>query len=98
MSQRRYLKPSWLVSRVVNPLLMRSGAVPTLKVRGRKTGNWRSVPVNILELDGKRPPEPAIAGLVCSEQHKSFLYARKSTDAEFLESRILIYISVYPLE
>ncbi len=54
MPQRRYLKPSWLISRVANPLLMRLGAVPTLQVRGRKTGHWRSVPVNILELDGER--------------------------------------------
>ena len=54
MPQRRYLEPSWLVSRVVNPLLMRMGAVPTLWLRGRKTGHWRSVPVNVLELDGER--------------------------------------------
>ena len=54
MSPRRYLKPTWLISRVVNPLLMRLGAVPTLRVRGRKTGHWRSVPVNVLELDGER--------------------------------------------
>ncbi len=54
MPQRRYLKPSWLISRVANPLLMRFGIVPTLKVRGRKTGHWRSVPVNVLELDGQR--------------------------------------------
>ena len=54
MLQRRYLKPSWLINRVVNPLLMRFGAVPTLLVRGRKTGRWRSVPVNVLELDGER--------------------------------------------
>ena len=43
-----------MISRVVNPLLMRLGAVPTLRVRGRKTGHWRSVPVNVLELDGER--------------------------------------------
>ena len=54
MPQRRYLEPSWLISRVVNPLLMRLGAVPTLRVQGRKTGLWRSVPVNVLELDGER--------------------------------------------
>jgi len=52
--RRRYLKPSWLISRVANPLLMRLGAVPALRVRGRKTGLWRSVPVNVLELDGER--------------------------------------------
>ena len=54
MPQRHYLKPSWLFSRVVNPLLMRLGVVPTLRVRGRKTRRWRSVPVNVLELDGER--------------------------------------------
>jgi len=50
----RYLKPGWLVSRVVNPLLMRLGIVPTLAVRGRTSGEWRTVPVNVLELDGQR--------------------------------------------
>ena len=54
MPQQRYLEPSWLISRVVNPLLMRLGAVPTLRVQGCKTGLWRSVPVNVLELDGER--------------------------------------------
>jgi deazaflavin-dependent oxidoreductase (nitroreductase family) len=54
MPQRRYLKPGCLISRVANPLLMRFGVVPTLRVRGRKTGRWRSVPVNVLELDGER--------------------------------------------
>ena len=55
MPQRPYLKPSWMISRVVNPLLMQLGVVPTLRVRGRKTGRWRSVPVNVLELDGALP-------------------------------------------
>ena len=54
MPQPRYLQPSWLVSRVANPLLIRLRAVPTLHVRGRNTGHWRSVPVNVLELDGER--------------------------------------------
>jgi deazaflavin-dependent oxidoreductase (nitroreductase family) len=55
MSQEpRYLKPGWLVSRVINPLLMRLGVVPTLAVRGRRSGEWRTVPVNVLELDGQR--------------------------------------------
>ena len=54
MLQRRYLEPSWVISRVVNPLLLWLGVVPTLWVRGRKTGRWRNVPVNVLELDGER--------------------------------------------
>jgi deazaflavin-dependent oxidoreductase (nitroreductase family) len=54
MPQQRYLKPGWLISRVANPLLMRLRVVPTLHVRGRTTGQRRSVPVNVLELDGER--------------------------------------------
>jgi deazaflavin-dependent oxidoreductase (nitroreductase family) len=50
----RYLKPGWLTSRVLNPLLMRLGMIPTLAVRGRTSGEWRTVPVNVLELDGQR--------------------------------------------
>ena len=49
-----YLKPGFVVARLVNPLLMRTGAVPTLAVRGRKTGTWRPAPVNVLEHDGRR--------------------------------------------
>jgi deazaflavin-dependent oxidoreductase (nitroreductase family) len=50
----RYLKPGWFVGRVVNLLLMRLGMIPTLAVRGRTSGEWRTVPVNVLELDGQR--------------------------------------------
>jgi deazaflavin-dependent oxidoreductase (nitroreductase family) len=49
-----YVKPDWFTSRVVNPLLMRFGRVPGLAVRGRTSGQWRTVPVNVLELDGQR--------------------------------------------
>jgi len=35
-------------------MLMAVGAFPTLAVRGRTSGEWRKVPVNVLELDGKR--------------------------------------------
>jgi deazaflavin-dependent oxidoreductase (nitroreductase family) len=48
----RYLRPGAFMARVVNPLLMRVGAVPTLSVRGRRSGQTRSVPVNVLEHDG----------------------------------------------
>jgi deazaflavin-dependent oxidoreductase (nitroreductase family) len=49
-----YLKPGFFVARIMNPLLMRAGAFPTLAVRGRKTGEWHAVPVNVLEVDGQR--------------------------------------------
>jgi deazaflavin-dependent oxidoreductase (nitroreductase family) len=51
---QRYLKPGWLVSRVVNPVLMRLGITPTLAVRGRTSGEWRTVPINVSELAGQR--------------------------------------------
>ena len=50
----KYLKPSFWYSRIANPLLMAAGAVPTLGTRGRRSGEWRRVPVNVLELDGRR--------------------------------------------
>ena len=50
----RYLKPNWILSRVANPIIMRLGVATTLAVRGRKTGSWRTVPVNVLEVDGHR--------------------------------------------
>jgi deazaflavin-dependent oxidoreductase (nitroreductase family) len=49
-----YLKPGRLVSRFLNPLLMKLGVVPTLAVRGRTSGQWRTIPVNVLVLDGRR--------------------------------------------
>jgi deazaflavin-dependent oxidoreductase (nitroreductase family) len=49
-----YLKPGFVLGRIVNPLLMAFRVVPTLAVRGRTSGEWRTVPVNVLELDGAR--------------------------------------------
>jgi deazaflavin-dependent oxidoreductase (nitroreductase family) len=43
-----------MVSRIVNPVLMRLGLIPILAVRGRISGEWRTVPVNVLELAGQR--------------------------------------------
>ena len=53
-AERKYLEPGFFVERVANPLAMRFGLATTLAVRGRKTGAWRTVPVNVLELDGVR--------------------------------------------
>lgn len=57
----RYLKPSWFTQHVLNRLirrLARLGLSPKglreLRVRGRKTGEWRTVAVNLLELDDAR--------------------------------------------
>lgn len=57
----RYLAPDALTRRLVNPLMktlvklgvgVRGGRI--LHVRGRTSGEWRTVPVNPLTLDGAR--------------------------------------------
>lgn len=57
-----YNRPPWIVRKVFNPALMvvagRLGRGPrdihVLSVPGRKSGVDRSVPVNVLSVDGKR--------------------------------------------
>ena len=57
----RYVEPGWFTRHVFNPTiagLTRLGisvwGSRQLRVRGRKTGEWRSVPVNLLTVDGQR--------------------------------------------
>jgi deazaflavin-dependent oxidoreductase (nitroreductase family) len=56
-------RPSWIMRRVVDPLTLflvgRLGlddhnGTRVLEVRGRASGRWRSTPVRVLELDGRR--------------------------------------------
>src|SRR5438105_2319451 len=49
-----FLRPGVFVRRFINPLLMTLGVTPTLAVRGRKSGEWRVAPVNVLEHEGER--------------------------------------------
>lgn len=55
----RYVKPDWFTRNVLNPVVKTLTGLGVdvwgsrvLEVRGRKTGEWRSVPVNLLEVDG----------------------------------------------
>jgi F420H(2)-dependent quinone reductase len=55
----RYLRPGWFTRHVFNPavaLLTRAGlsvwGSRELRVRGRKSGEWRATPVNLLTHDG----------------------------------------------
>src|SRR5438067_10636317 len=57
----RYVKPDWFTKNVFNPtvaLFTRLGisvwGSRILRVRGRKTGEWRSTPVNLLTYQGQR--------------------------------------------
>jgi deazaflavin-dependent oxidoreductase (nitroreductase family) len=57
----RYIRPDWFTAHVFNPLVLlltRLGmsvyGSRILAVRGRKSGQWRTTPVNLLEFGGQR--------------------------------------------
>jgi deazaflavin-dependent oxidoreductase (nitroreductase family) len=61
MAGERYLKPGRFTRKVFNPAvrgLTRLGisvwGSRELRVRGRKSGQWRATPVNLLTVDGER--------------------------------------------
>jgi deazaflavin-dependent oxidoreductase (nitroreductase family) len=45
-------KTPWLVKNVVNPLMLLTGGLPILTVRGRRTGRPIRMPINVQELNG----------------------------------------------
>jgi deazaflavin-dependent oxidoreductase (nitroreductase family) len=49
-----YLRPGFFIRRIANPLVQLFSGATTLAVRGRRSGEWHTVPVNVLELDGDR--------------------------------------------
>ena len=60
-STPRYVQPGWFTRHVFNPaiaILTRAGVSVwgsrELRVRGRKSGEWRAVPVNLLTYEGRR--------------------------------------------
>jgi deazaflavin-dependent oxidoreductase (nitroreductase family) len=44
----------WIVRYVFNPIFLRTGVVPILTVRGRKTGRVFRTPVNVPEVNGMK--------------------------------------------
>jgi deazaflavin-dependent oxidoreductase (nitroreductase family) len=61
MSETRYLQPGWFTRHIFNGTvrgLTRIGisiaGSRVLRVRGRKSGEWRATPVNLLTVDGRR--------------------------------------------
>jgi deazaflavin-dependent oxidoreductase (nitroreductase family) len=57
----RYIRPDWFTKHIFNPFvgwLTQIGisvyGSRVLAVRGRKTGEWRTTPVNLLEYQGQR--------------------------------------------
>jgi deazaflavin-dependent oxidoreductase (nitroreductase family) len=61
MSERRYVEPGWFTTQVFNRAVRRLTRMGIsvagsrdLRVRGRKSGEWRSTPVNLLTFEGER--------------------------------------------
>ncbi|MCW2546157.1 MAG: hypothetical protein JWN96_617 [Mycobacterium sp.] len=61
MTEARYLEPGWFTRNVFNRAVRRLTRLGLsvmgsreLRVRGRKSGQWRSNPVNLLIVDGQR--------------------------------------------
>jgi deazaflavin-dependent oxidoreductase (nitroreductase family) len=61
MSETRYLEPGWFTRNVFNRTVRRLTRMGIsvmgsreLRVQGRKSGEWRSNPVNLLAIDGQQ--------------------------------------------
>ena len=49
---KNYLKPGFILSKIINPLLIASGFIPTFSVKGRNSGKWIRTPITPLEYKG----------------------------------------------
>jgi hypothetical protein len=47
-SDKKYLRPPFILSKVINPLIIKFNLVPILTVKGRTSGKWIKVPVTPL--------------------------------------------------
>ena len=61
MTEDRYLQPGWFTRNVFNRTVRRLTRMGIsvwgsreLRVQGRKSGEWRTTPVNLLTIDGRR--------------------------------------------
>jgi deazaflavin-dependent oxidoreductase (nitroreductase family) len=56
MSTHTYLKPPWMQRQIANRLvpIFQPDMVSKLSVRGRRTGQWHTVPVAVMEHEGHR--------------------------------------------
>jgi deazaflavin-dependent oxidoreductase (nitroreductase family) len=42
----------WFVQHILNPIFLRTGTLPILAVRGRRSGKLIRTPINVLEMNG----------------------------------------------
>src|SRR6266567_4395051 len=51
-SDKKYLRPPFILAKVINPLIIKFNLVPILTVKGRTSGKWIRVPVTPLAYKG----------------------------------------------
>lgn len=49
VNDKKYLRPPFILSKIINPIIIKLGLLPVLTVKGRKSGKWLKVPVTPLE-------------------------------------------------
>jgi len=50
---KKYLRPPFILSKIINPLIIQFNLVPILTVKGRTSGKWIKVPVTPLEYNNE---------------------------------------------
>jgi deazaflavin-dependent oxidoreductase (nitroreductase family) len=54
MADKKYLRPQFILSKIINPFVAAFGLVSVLTVKGRKSGNWIKVPITPVEFKGEK--------------------------------------------
>jgi deazaflavin-dependent oxidoreductase (nitroreductase family) len=53
MNDKKYLRPPFILSKIINPFVAAFGLVTVLTVKGRKSGKWIKVPITPVEFKGQ---------------------------------------------
>lgn len=52
-TNKKYLRPGFLLTKIINPLLIKLNMIPILTVKGRKSGKWIKTPVTPIEYENE---------------------------------------------
>lgn len=52
-TNKKYLRPGFLLTKIINPLLIKLNMIPVLTVKGRKSGKWIKTPVTPIEYENE---------------------------------------------
>jgi len=51
-ADKKYLRPPFILSKIINPVIIALGLIPVVTVKGRVSGKWIKVPVTPLAYEG----------------------------------------------